>query len=131
MLISVSLNYFSAILFLILPFALLGFLVVFIAIYFKWKRGIQIFIGISLVQFVLALIPFVHIVFVLEQGWLYWHRVLIFLFEMVLHLTGVLLGIRLLMPVEEVKEEQVGLIGKVKNATSSLKDKLVNKIYRK
>lgn len=74
-LMSLSLTYFSSLIVIMLPFAILGFVAVFVAIYLKWKRGIYIFITFSLILFVFAAVPFIHICFVEKKAATKPHRV--------------------------------------------------------
>mmetsp|Transcript_18789 Transcript_18789/g.36554 ORF Transcript_18789/g.36554 Transcript_18789/m.36554 type:complete len:146 (-) Transcript_18789:120-557(-) len=57
-LVSVCMNWFSSILLLMLPVSLLAVATVFIAIYYKWKRGLELFIFLCLILSIMMLVPF-------------------------------------------------------------------------
>mmetsp|Transcript_19638 Transcript_19638/g.30764 ORF Transcript_19638/g.30764 Transcript_19638/m.30764 type:complete len:153 (+) Transcript_19638:163-621(+) len=129
---TVSMTYFSALIWLLGPITFLSFMAVFLAIFFQWKKGIHYFMALSFLLLVLNVVPMMTIIFQLQAT--LWHRVLIYLFQSCLQLTCLYYGWLVLSNMEASKRqstsqaaagESQGLLGKAKGFGGKLKTQLV------
>ena len=85
-LLAVACNFWSPLLAYMLPVALLASAILWISIYYNWKRGVELFIFLSAVLFIMALCPFLSVLIhrrAAERG----HDVLWYSIEMVVEST--------------------------------------------
>ena len=85
-LLAVACNFWSPLLAYMLPVALLASAILWISIYYNWKRGVELFIFLSAVLFIMALCPFLSVL-IHRRAAERWHDVLWYSIEMVVEST--------------------------------------------
>jgi len=121
-LLSVACNFWSPLLAYMLPVALLASAILWISIYYNWKRGVELFIFLSAVLFIMALCPFLSVL-IHRRAAERWHDVLWYSIEMVVESTCIAASIWVLYHTDySPKPERQSLLSQAGDSFSNVRD---------
>ncbi|KAJ1476019.1 hypothetical protein T484DRAFT_1966740 [Baffinella frigidus] len=121
-LLSLAFLFFSpTMMFLMLPFASSGFIVVILVIYCKFKRGLYYSLAVSSFLLVLNIVPLGTLLWETKQWGVHWHRIMIYAVSVAINVWAIHAALRLLgigEPAPPPPEEKTGFLTKLKARAS-------------